>query len=123
MILTPCRCKPRSLEEDDIAAALKRALEYPTPAPLPIQEGYEVAAEWTPERIVDLSLTFLDDNLGHSVIWNEVKDEGTITNTQLRELVKRIWAMDCIIVCGKQYQVERNKGHRRQLVEIPELMN
>jgi len=106
------------IEEEDVAIALKRALEWETPAPLPVPEGFNQDAEWTPEKIVELSLTFMGGNLGHHRIWEEIKNEGGITNAQLRQMVKSIWAMDCIPFEGKEYRVERGKGHIRKLVEI-----
>ena len=106
------------IEEEDVATALKRAMEWERPAPLPVPEGFNDAAEWTPEKIVELSLNFLGGSLSHTRIWEEIKSEGGITNSQLRAMVKSIWAMDCIPFEGKEYRVDRSKGHIRKLVEI-----
>lgn len=106
------------IEEEDVVIALKRAMLWETPAPLPVPEGFNQAAEWTPEKIVELSLTFMGGSLSHHRIWDEIKNEGGITNSQLRAMVKSIWAMDCIPFEGKEYRVEKGKGHIRKLVEI-----
>lgn len=111
------------IEEEDIVQALKKAMEYPTPAPLPVPEDYKTLNEWTPERIVELSLTFLGGNMGYNNLWAEIKDEGAITRDQLRDMVKKIWAMDCIALGDKFYRVERSGRNLRRLVEIPQTAN
>lgn len=106
------------IEEEDVAVALKRAMEYEPPDALPVPEGFNEAAEWTPEKLIELSINFLGGSLSHTRIWDEIKNEGGITNSQLRAMVKSIWAMDCIPFEGKEYRVDRSKGHIRKLVEI-----
>ncbi|HSS98088.1 MAG TPA: FtsK/SpoIIIE domain-containing protein, partial [Terriglobales bacterium] len=108
------------IEEEDVAIALKRASEWETPAPLPVPEGFNQAAEWTPEKIVELSLKHLGGNISHIAVWEEIKDEGALTRSQLRPMVEKIWQQDCIPFEGKQYKVERGKGKIRKLVEIVE---
>lgn len=111
------------IEESDILAALKKAMEYPTPEPLPVPEGINMGTEWTTEKIVELSLTFLNGNIGHTVIWKEIKDEGTISSRGLRDLVQKIWTMNCIDYDGKQYVVERGQRNAKRLVEIQQGSN
>lgn len=111
------------IEEEDIVRALKKAMEYPTPEPLPVPENYKTINEWTPERIVELSLNFLGGNMGYNNLWAEIKDEGALTRDQLRDMVKRIWAMDCIALGDKFYRVERSGRNLRRLVEIPQTAN
>jgi hypothetical protein len=108
------------IDEGDILDALKRAMEYPTPEPLPLPESMDIQEEWTPEKIVELSLNFLGGNIGHTVIWKEIKEEGNISSRQLRDMVQRIWAMDCIEYAGKKYKVERGQRSARKLVEVPQ---
>lgn len=109
------------IEEADIVEALRRAMEYPTPDPLPVPEGYSLAEEWTPEKIVELSLKYLGGNISHSAVWEEIKDEGGLSRSQLREMMEHIWKMDCIPYDDKQYRVARGGGKVRKLVEIPQL--
>jgi hypothetical protein len=106
------------IEEDDIFDALKTAMQYPRPEPLPVPEDFNQVEEWTPEKIVGLSLRFLGGNISHSAVWAEIKDENRLSYRQTRELVERIWKMDCIPFEGKQYHVERGSGKTKKLVEI-----
>lgn len=103
---------------EDIEAALKAAMQYEKPEPIPVPENAYTQTEWTPERIIALSLHHLGGNISHTVIWEEVKEEGSLTKSQNRELCERIWSMDCIPFEGKQYKVEKGKGRVRKLVEI-----
>lgn len=109
------------IEESDIIEALRRAMEYPTPDPLPIPEGYNPAEEWTPEKIVELSLKYLGGNISHKIIWEEIREEGGLSRNQLREMMERIWAMDCIPYEDKQYRVERGAHGARKLIEISQI--
>jgi len=106
------------IDESDILESLARAMQYPKPEPLPVPEGYNVSEVWTPEKIVELSLNFLGGNISHIAVWNELKDEGRLTYKQTRDLVQKIWGINCIEFQGKQYRVERGKGKIRRLVEI-----
>lgn len=111
------------IEDEDVAIALKRAQEWELPEPLPVPESYHDSAEWTPEKIVELSLAFMGGNIAYNPVWQELKGDGTITQSQVRAMVQRIWEMDCIAVGGKQYRVERGERKVRRLVEIPQSVN
>jgi hypothetical protein len=106
------------IDEEDIIDALKTAMAYPMPEPLPVPEDVNLGREWTPEKIVALSLNFLGGNISHSALWEEIKEEGTISRSQLRQMLEPIWAMDCIDHQGKQYQTESGKGKTKKLVQI-----
>lgn len=109
------------IEESDIADALRRAMDYDAPEPLPVPEDAIVTQGWTPERLVELSLTYLNGNVAHKPVWAEIKDDGNISREQTREMLKRIWAMDCIEYQGKQYHVAPGEGHVKRLVEISQV--
>jgi hypothetical protein len=111
------------IDEADILEALARAMEYPKPDPLPVPEDLSLSEIWTPEKIVELSLNFLGGNISHIAVWNEIKDEGRLTYKQTRDLVEKIWGMDCIPFAGKQYKVQRGKGKVKTLVEIVDSVN
>lgn len=114
------------IEEADIVTALQRAMEYEKPEKLNVPDNANLIEEWSPEKIIALSLNFLGGNISHTAVWNEVRDEGRLTFKQNREICESIWKMDCIDFEGKQYHVERGKGRIKKLVEIvqsDDLMN
>lgn len=108
------------LEDEDIAAALKRAMQFDKPAPLPVPENRYQSSEWTPEKLVELSLGFLNGNISLIPIWNEIKDEGGISRSQLRGMLERVWQADCIPYGDKSFKAVRGAHGKRSLVEIIE---
>lgn len=108
------------IEDSDVVAALKTAMEFETPAPLELPENMNTSLEWTAEKIVALSLNHLGGNISLKQVWEEIKEEGSLSRSQVRDLLERIWNEDCIPHQDKEYRVERGKGHIRKLVEIVE---
>lgn len=109
------------IEEEDILDALQKALAYPTPEPLPIPKDFNVVEEWTPEKVVELSLKYLNGNVSHKAVWEEVKEDGRMSRRQVRELVEKVWQADCIPYGEKQYKVERGNHGARKLTEIEQV--
>lgn len=106
------------IEEHDVVEALKIAMAYARPDAIPLPENVYTQTEWTPERIVALSLNHLGGNISHTRIWEEIKEDGSLSRAQTRELCERIWAMDCISFEGKQYRMKKGKSAVKHLIEI-----
>jgi len=106
------------IEDSDVDEALRIAMSYERPEAIPIPEGAYTQTEWSPERIVALSLNHLGGNISHIKVWEEIKEDGSLSRGQTRLLCERIWSMDCVEFEGKQYQVVKGRGAARKLVEI-----
>lgn len=109
------------IDDSDIIKALKTAMGYDAPEPLPVPEAPAAGNQWTPERIIQLSLKFLDGNIGFIRVWNEIKDEGGLTRSEVRQVIEHIWNMDVIPFEGKEYRIEKGARGARRLVEITRL--
>lgn len=109
------------IENEDVEEAIKLARAYDQPEELPTPEGFSVTEEWTPEKIVALSLNHLNGKISANNIWMEIKDEGGMSRNQVREMLERIWAMDCIHFEGRDYRVERIARGGKRLVEIEQI--
>jgi hypothetical protein len=108
------------INDDDVEAALKAAMEYEKPGAIPVPENAYTQTEWTPERIVALSLNHLGGNVSHIKVWEEIKEDGSLSRAQTRVLCERIWSMDCIEFEGKRYKALKGKGAAHRLVELEE---
>lgn len=106
------------IEEADVIEALKVAMSYEQPGAIPLPENIYTQTEWTPERIVALSLNHLGGNISHIKVWEEIKEDNSLSRGQLRELCERIWNMDCIEFEGKKYRITKGRGAARKLVEV-----
>ncbi|MBE0688988.1 MAG: hypothetical protein IH587_02555 [Anaerolineae bacterium] len=99
--------------------AINVAMTYPAPPVLEIPEmELVVHQQWTPERIVELSLTHLEGNIAADAVWKAAKDE--MSQRQARELCERVWRLadDGIEHDGTLYTVKRGKGHQKRLVPL-----
>jgi hypothetical protein len=77
--------------------------------------------EWTPERIMALSLEFLGGTISHKAIWDEIKEEGGMSRNQVREMLERMWAEECIPYKDKFYRAERGARGTRKLIEVSQI--
>jgi hypothetical protein len=109
------------IDEGDIIQALKTASTYPMPEPLPVPENPHSAQEWTPKRIMALSLEFLGGTISHKAIWDEIKEEGGMSRNQVREMLERMWAEECIPYKDKFYRAERGARGTRKLIEVSQI--
>lgn len=106
------------IEDHDVDEALLVAMSFEKPEAIARPVGFRIEEDWTAEKVVRLSLNHLGGNISHSAVWEEIKDEGSLSRSATRDLVERIWNMDCIELDGKQYSVVRGKGKIRKLQEI-----
>lgn len=107
------------ISDGDVMQAISVALTYSPPPPLDIPEmELVVHQQWTPERVVELSLTHLEGNIAADAVWKAAKDE--MSQRQARELCERVWklAEDGVEHDGVLYTVKRGKGHQRRLVPM-----
>lgn len=110
------------IQEDDIVAAIKIALQHETPAPLELPAGSRVIhQEWTAERVIELSIK----HLGGNVTFRKVYEAADgLTQSQARALVEQIWKMPEIVFEESYYRVETGSSNVRRLVEFkPEFEN
>jgi S-DNA-T family DNA segregation ATPase FtsK/SpoIIIE len=111
------------IDEGDIVQALKTAMEYPVPEPLPVPEGINLTEEWTPEKIIALSLNHLGGTISHKAVWDEIKEDGGLSRNQVRQMLERIWAQECITHDGKTYQAKRGARGTHKLIEVDQITN
>ncbi|MBE0688688.1 MAG: hypothetical protein IH587_01025 [Anaerolineae bacterium] len=107
------------ISDGDVMQAINVAMTYPAPPVLEIPEmELVVHQQWTPERIVELSLTHLEGNIAADAVWNAAKDE--MSQRQARELCERVWRLaDAGIERdGITFILERGKGHKKRLVPL-----
>lgn len=104
------------ITDDDLAECLRVARSYQPPAPLDVPETRKVIhQQWTVERIVELSIK----HLGGNVTWKRIYEAADdLSQSQARELVEKVWTMDCIEFEGKSYHIERGRGGARYLREF-----
>src|SRR5262249_35108305 len=115
----PVAVQTPMIEDHDVDEALKVAMAYDQPAAIEVPENAYTQTEWTPERIVRLSLDHLNGRITLKPVWDEIKEDHSLSRAQTRAILERIWAMECIEVDGKQYRMERGQGQIKKLVEIP----
>lgn len=109
------------IDESGLIHALKTALAMPKPTAQLIDDENAprriIHQQWTPERIIELSIKHLGGNVGWKPIYEAA--DG-LTQAQARELVEKIWQMEYIEYEGKQYIIKRGKGHQKHLIERPD---
>lgn len=113
--LEPLQVQTPYISDDDIKLALEKAMQFPLPPPLPIPESVVIDQHWTPERIAELSIKYLDGNISVDRVYNEVKED--LSRAKTRELVETIWDMESVQVGEQAYAVKRGKGKIRTLVQ------
>lgn len=105
------------IDMEAIAAALKIAKSFPTPEPLAVGEIKRVISQqWTPEMIIDFSLTHLDGLVSGRRVHESIGDEA-LSRMQANNLVEAIWAMSPITHNDKIYVIQKRRGGARYLVE------
>lgn len=107
------------IDEHDVEEALKIAMEFEPAEAIPVPFNHFAQQEWTPERVVALSINHLGGNVTHKKVWEEIKEDGSLSRSQTRALCERIWAMDGIEHEGIQYKVVTGRGgaHRLEVIE------
>lgn len=106
------------IEDQHIADALVVASHYPAPPQLDIPAGALVVhQEWTPERIIELSIKHLNGNLTAKRVKEAVGSD--LSHSQSRELVERVWRMPVVEYEGQQYRVviDNRRARRLELVD------
>lgn len=105
------------ISNDEIAKALATAKEYATPQPLELGNlRATIHQEWTTERVVELSLKHLNGNIAWKPIYDAASED--ISREQARKLVEAIWESKSVFFEGKEYEVKRGVGHKKQLVAL-----
>lgn len=105
------------ITDEEIENTLTLARAMPKPDALHIPEGHTVIHdEWTPDRIVELSLKHLNGNIAWKPIWDATSDD--LSKGQARKLVEAIWNADCVYFEGQAYKKQDGKGHMKKLVKI-----
>lgn len=105
------------IEEQDIIRAIEKAMSYPSAPQLDIPETERVVhQQWTPERVIELSLSHLDGNISADAVWKAAKED--MSQRQARELVERVWVMakDGIEYQGTRYVIKKLRGQQKRLV-------
>lgn len=103
----------------DIYHAIERAKEYPPPKALPTPNVQIIDRQWTPEKIVALSIKHLKGNIGWLPVHEAIRDD--VTREQARGLVEAVWAMDEIVHEGEHYKVVNGKGRTKRLAKVEPL--
>jgi hypothetical protein len=109
------------IDEADIVRAIETAMSYPIPPALEIPEQERVIhQQWTPERVIELSLTHLGGNISSDAVWKAAKED--ISQRQARELVEKVWALaaadDGVEFNGIRYELKRLRGQQKRLVPV-----
>lgn len=105
------------ITDDEIENALKTARAMPRPEALQIPEGMApLHDEWTPERIVELSLKHLGGNIAWKPIYDATSDD--ISREQARKLVEAIWRSECVYFEGVAYKMQPGRGQTKRLVPV-----
>jgi DNA segregation ATPase FtsK/SpoIIIE-like protein len=111
------------ITNQNVYDAIETAKTYAKPKPLPVPDIVVIDRQWTPEKIVELSIKHLKSNIGWLAVYEAIKDD--VTREQARQLVEAVWEMPEIIHDGQQYKVANGKGRIKMLkkVETAELLN
>jgi len=104
------------ISNEDIYSAIEKAKTYPAPKPLPTPDVQVIDRNWTPEKIVELSIKHLKGNISWLPVHEAIRDD--VTREQARSLVEAVWAMEEIIHDGQQYKVVNGKGHIKRLKQV-----
>lgn len=113
---TPVPVQTPHITEANIHKALSIARARAVPPPLDIPaDTVVVHQEWTPERVIELSLKHLGGNITWKAVYQAADD---LSQSQARELVERVWSMKEIEFEGRMYRVQKNRSNTRSLVEI-----
>lgn len=104
------------ISDEEIEESLAIAKRFEKPQPLEMGNAPVIHEEWTPERIVELSIKHLNGNIAWKPIYDATSED--LSQGQARKLVEAIWATECIHFEGNDYRVERGEGWRRKLVKI-----
>lgn len=103
------------IDEIGIADALRTALAMTAPAHMLIEDGAVrriIHQQWTVERVIELSLNHLGGNVSAKRIYEAADD---LTQSQARELVEKIWAMEAVEYNGQTYRVAKKRSNVRML--------
>ena len=101
------------ISNQDIYDAIEKAKTYPVPKPLPSPEVQVIDRNWTPEKIVELSIKHLKGNISWLPVHEAIRDD--VTREQARGLVEAVWKMPEICYEGQLYKVVNGKGHIKRL--------
>lgn len=104
------------ITNEDIYEAIEKAKTYPSPKPLPTPDVQVIDRNWTPEKIVELSIKHLQGNIGWKPVHEAIKEDVTLK--QARELVEAVWAMKEIVYNEQQYKVVNGKGRIKRLKPV-----
>ncbi len=105
------------IEEQDIIRAIEKATSYPIPPRLDVPETERVVhQQWTPERVIELSLSHLSGNITADAVWKAAKED--MSQRQARELVERVWTMakQGSIEHGGTTYIIKQRGQQKRLV-------
>ncbi len=104
------------ISNEDIYLAIEKAKSYPVPLALPVPDITVIDRNWTPEKIVELSIKHLKSNIGWLPVHEAIRDD--VTREQARKLVEAVWSMESIIYEGQQYKVVNGKGRTKRLAKV-----
>jgi len=111
------------ITNENIIEAIEVAKSFAKPKPLPAPEIQIIDRQWTPEKVVELSIKHLKGNIGWLPVHEAIRDD--VTREQARQLVEAVWAMPEIWYEGQQYRVANGKGRIKFLkaIEAAEIQN
>ena len=113
----PVQVQTPYISQENLAKALKIALEQPAPPPLDVPEGIKVIHEaWNVERVIELCIKHLNGVVTGKHIFEALKGEG-VSQRQAYAFAEQIWQMERVSVEGKEYAIEKRRGGKHFLVE------
>lgn len=99
--------------------AIYVAKSYPIPPMLDVPTLEKIVShEWTIESVIALSLTHLGGNITFSRVYQAAG--GSLSQSEARRLVERVWNLPDITHDGKRYRIEMGRGGARWLREYEE---
>ena len=104
------------ITNEDIYGAIEKAKSYPTPKPLPTPDVQVIDRNWTPEKIIELSIKHLQGNINWKPVHEAIKDD--VTRETARGLVEAVWAMESIEFEGEQYKIKAIGGKAKRLRKV-----
>jgi S-DNA-T family DNA segregation ATPase FtsK/SpoIIIE len=104
---------PHITDEDMIQALTAAVQMQPAPAIDIPASAHRVDAEWTVERVIELSIVHLNGNITAKAVRNAADD---LSQRAAQKLVEKIWQMDNIEFNGHRYELMKGEGHIKRLV-------
>lgn len=116
----PIEIQTPKIEDSDIKLAIDHAVGTGDAPPMQLPEATHSEQRYTPERIIELSITHLGGLISARPVWEELKESG-ITLGEVRKIVEGIWNRDEIVSNGVTYKIEKQR-QARYLVAVEQVV-